>query len=264
VIDMTSLCDDLAAENAVLDALVAGLDEAGWDQSTPAEGWSVRDHIAHLAYSDVAAYLAAVDSEAFARDVAAVPRGERQQRQRVIGRAMSGAHLLHSWRLSRAATVDALRRLEPRTRLPWFGPPMSAASSATARLQEAWAHGQDVADTLGVARDATERLRHVAHLGVITRAFSFTNQGQPAPAEDVRVELRSPAGTSWIWGDPRAADRVTGPALDFCLVVTRRRHPADTRLEVSGSVAEAWMLRAQAFAGPPGEGRRPGQFPRPE
>jgi uncharacterized protein (TIGR03084 family) len=120
-----------------------------------------------------------------------------------------------------------------------------------------------VADALGVTRAATERLRHVAHLGVITRGFSFTNQARPAPAEDVRVELRSPTGAPWIWGDPHAANRVAGPALDFCLVVTRRRHVADTRLDVRGPVAEEWMLRAQAFAGPPGPGRKPGQFPKP-
>jgi uncharacterized protein (TIGR03084 family) len=263
VIDMARLCQDLADEHASLDAIVAPLDEAGWDRPTPAGGWAVRDHVAHLAYTDGAAYLAAVDPEAFARDMAAVPRGERQPRQLAIGRAMSGPHLLHWWRLSRAATVDAFRRLAPGARLPWFGPSMSAASFATARLQETWAHGQDVADALGVTRAASERLRHVAHLGVITRAFSFTNQGTPAPPDDVRVELVSPAGASWTWGDPSAADRVKGPALDFCLVVTRRRHPADTRLHITGAVAEEWMRRAQAFAGPPGTGRAPGQFPKP-
>lgn len=263
VIGMTALCEDLAAEHAALDSIVAGLDEAGWNRPTPAEGWAVRDHIAHLAYADVAAYLAAVDPEAFARDNAVVPREERQQRQLAISRAMSGAYLLHWWRLSRAATVDAFRRLEPKARLPWFGPPMSAASFATARLQETWGHGQDVADALGVTRAATERLRQVAHLGVITRGFSFTNQDRPAPAEDVRVELLSPAGATWSWGDAHAANRVAGPALDCCLVVTRRRHVADTRLDVRGPVAEEWMRRAQAFAGPPGAGRKPGQFPRP-
>ena len=61
VIDMAALCGDLAAEHAALDAIVAGLDEARWAAPTPAEGWAVRDHIAHLAYSDVAAYLAAPD-----------------------------------------------------------------------------------------------------------------------------------------------------------------------------------------------------------
>jgi uncharacterized protein (TIGR03084 family) len=263
VIDMAALCDDLAAEHAALDALVAGLDEAGWARPTPAEGWAIRDQISHLAYSDVAAYLAAVDPEAFARDTAAVSRGERQQRQLAAGRAMSGPYLLHWWRLARGAALEAFRRLDPRTRLPWFGPPMSAASFATARLQETWAHGQDVADALGIVREPSERLRHVAHLGVITRGFSFTNQGQPAPADDVRVELLSPAGARWTWGGADAANRIAGPAHDFCLVVTRRRHVADTGLDVRGAVALEWMGRAQAFAGPPGPGRAAGQFPRP-
>ena len=262
--EMAALCDDLVAEHVALDAIVADLDEARWDLPTPAEGWSVRDQIGHLAYSDVAGYLAAADPAAFVRDVAALPRGERKDRQLVIGRAMTGPQLLHWWRLSRAAMVDVFRRLDARARLPWFGPSMSARSFATARLEETWGHGQDVADALGVERAPTERLRHIAHLGVITRAFSFTNQGRPAPAEDVRVELSSPAGARWTWGDPLAADAVTGPALDFCLVVTRRRHVADTRLAVRGPVAEEWMLRAQAFAGPPGSGRAPGQFPKPQ
>jgi hypothetical protein len=48
--------------------------------------------------------------------------------------------------------------------------------------------------------------------------------------------------------------------VDFCLVVTQRRHPADVNLRVSGAVAEEWIGIAQAFAGPPGTGRRPGQF----
>lgn len=259
--EMAALCDDLAAEHAALDAIVVDLDEARFDLPTPAEGWSVRDQIGHLAYSDVAAYFAAAEPEAFARDNAAVPREQRKERQLTIGRAMSGPQLLHWWRLSRAAMLEAFRRLDARARLPWYGPSMSARSFATARLEETWGHGQDVVDALGVVRPATERLRHIAHLGVITRTFSFTNQGRPAPAEDVRVELVSPAGASWTWGDERVANRVAGPALDFCLVVTRRRHVADTRLDVRGPVAEEWMLRAQAYAGPPGSGRQPGQFP---
>ena len=261
--EMAALCDDLVAEHAALDAIVADLDEARFNLPTPAEGWSVRDQIGHLAYSDVAGYLAAADPGAFARDVAALPRGERKERQLVIGRAMTGPQLLHWWRLSRAAMVDVFRRLDARARLPWFGPSMSARSFATARLEETWGHGQDVADALGVERAPTERLRHIAHLGVITRAFSFTNQGRPAPDRDVRVELTSPGGDRWTWGDAGAAERVSGPALDFCLVVTRRRHVADTRLAVQGPIADEWMARAQAFAGPPGSGRKPGQFPRP-
>ena len=50
---------------------------------------------------------------------------------------------------------------------------------------------------------------------------------------------------------------ISGPALDFCLVVTQRRHIADTDLTVVGDLAVDWMSVAQAFAGPPGPGRAP-------
>jgi uncharacterized protein (TIGR03084 family) len=139
---------------------------------------------------------------------------------------------------------------------------MSALTFTTARLEETWGHGQDVADALGVRRVDTDRLRHIAHLGVLTRGYSFTNQGRPAPTEDVRVELVSPSGERWVWGAETARHRVTGSARGFCLVVTRRRHLADTDVVAEGAIAVAWMTIAQAFAGPPGSGRRPGQFAR--
>jgi uncharacterized protein (TIGR03084 family) len=68
----------------------------------------------------------------------------------------------------------------------------------------------------------------------------------------------APSGAdTWTWGDPSAANTVRGPALDFCLVVTQRRHVDDTALDVQGDAAREWISIAQAFAGPPGEGRRP-------
>jgi uncharacterized protein (TIGR03084 family) len=128
---------------------------------------------------------------------------------------------------------------------------MSPASFATARLMEYWAHGQDIADGLGLARRPTARIRHVCHLGVRTRGFSFAIRGLPAPSEDVRVELVGPAGEHWAWGEEAAVDTVRGPALDFALVVTQRRLVDDTALEVHGDVAAQWMRIAQAFAGGP-------------
>jgi uncharacterized protein (TIGR03084 family) len=138
---------------------------------------------------------------------------------------------------------------------------MAARSFATARLMETWAHGQDVADALGVRREPTDRLRHVAHIGVRARPFSYAVRGLDVPAGEVYVALDPPSGGEpWTWNDPTAPDRISGPALDFCLVVTQRRHPADTSLVVDGPLAAEWIAIAQAFAGPPGEGRRPGQF----
>ncbi|MEU1276691.1 hypothetical protein [Streptomyces sp. NPDC005799] len=61
----------------------------------------------------------------------------------------------------------------------------------------------------------------------------------------------------WIWGPPEAANRVSGPALDFWLLVTQRRHRDNLALTVSGETARQWLRIAQAFAGPPGPGRRP-------
>jgi uncharacterized protein (TIGR03084 family) len=260
--DLAALCADLAAEHAALDALVAGLDERDWETPTPAEGWAVRDQIAHLANGDAAARLAVVDPDEF-RARAPLAREQREQQWLARGRAMEPAELLAWWRDSRAALVEALRPLDPATRITWYGPPMSARSHATARLMETWAHGQDVADALGLTRPATARLHHIAHLGVITRGWSYATRGLTAPEGSVRVELEGPSGEQWTWGDADLPDRVLGPALDFCLVVTRRRHPADTALVVQGPLAADWIAIAQAYAGPPGSGRAAGAFPRP-
>ena len=51
------------------------------------------------------------------------------------------------------------------------------------------------------------------------------------------------------FGADDADESVVGPAEDFCLVVTQRRHVDDTDLEVTGDAARDWMLKAQAFAG---------------
>ena len=106
--------------------------------------------------------------------------------------------------------------------------------------------------------DLAARLRHVAHLGISTLPFTFRLNARAVPVAPVRVELTGPDEQRWTWGPAGAADRVTGPALDFCLAVTQRRHLDDLALTVTGPVATEWMSIAQAFAGPPGPGRQPG------
>ncbi|PRC60619.1 wyosine base formation domain-containing protein, partial [Mycobacterium sp. ITM-2017-0098] len=49
--------------------------------------------------------------------------------------------LLAEWRATRGSLHDALLTVDVGRKLAWFGPPMSAASMATARLMETWAHG---------------------------------------------------------------------------------------------------------------------------
>ncbi|NNL77908.1 MAG: maleylpyruvate isomerase family mycothiol-dependent enzyme, partial [Desulfobacterales bacterium] len=141
-----------------------------------------------------------------------------------------------------------------------YGPPLSAMSFATARIMETWAHGQDVADALGIERVPTDRLRHIAHLGVATFGWSFTNRQMKVPDSPVKVEITSPSGELWTWGPEEANDIVTGSAEDFCLVVVQRRNLADTQLVIKGATARQWMSIAQTFAGQPGIGRKPGML----
>lgn len=258
-VSMSNLLDDLKAETAVIRDMIVNLDDTGVATPTPAEGWDIRDQLTHLAYFDETATQAAIHPEGFRRDAAVLmARGVDFPDQVAAEHAHLGAAELRSWLdRARAAFVATFRELEPRTRLPWYGPDMSAASSVTARLMETWAHGQDIADALGIQRQPTDRLRHIAHLGVQTAAFSFTLNARPVPSAPVRVELVAPSGAPWAWGEADAADRVNGTALDFCLVVTQRRNVADTALVVTGNVATEWMSIAQAFAGAPGPGRPP-------
>ena len=260
--DMNALADDLAAETVALRLLVASLDEQGWRQATPAPGWTIADQVSHLAHFDEVATVSATRPREFSAELEKLTAAGGINPDAIAERyrTMPPAELLPWFDEARAELLAAFRSLHHSVRVPWFGMHMSAASSLTARLMETWAHGQDVADALGVRREPTGRLRHVAHIGVAARPFSFAAHGRPLPEQPVRVELASPSRDMWLWGPPEAADRVTGSALDFCLAVTQRRHLDDTSLIISGPVATEWMSIAQAFAGPPGAGRKPGQF----
>ncbi|MFD0691463.1 TIGR03084 family metal-binding protein [Actinomadura fibrosa] len=256
--DLNALLADLAAEGDVLDALVAPLPAARWSAPTPAEGWTVAHQIAHLAWTDDQAIVAATDPEAFAELLEkAMTDADYVEAGAAEGAAEAPDRLLARWRDGRRRIRAALAAVPAGTRVPWFGPPMSPASMATARLMETWAHGQDVADALGARREPTPRLRHVAHIGVRTRDFAFRNRGLEPPTEEFRVTLTGPGGEEWTWGPADAAQSVTGPALDFCLLVTQRRHRDDLAVAAEGADADRWLDVAQAFAGPPGPGRAP-------
>jgi uncharacterized protein (TIGR03084 family) len=248
---------DLTAEGDALEAAVAPLDEPGWRTPVPAEGWDVATTIVHLAWTDECAIAAGTDKAAWDDLVLRAiddPLGfvDAQAHE---GAKAPAADILARWRAIRPQLVTMLREYPAGEKLPWFGPPMSPASMATARFMETWAHALDVYDALGITREPTDRIRHIAHLGVRTRNFSFGVHGLEPPAEEFRVELTAPSGEVWVWGPEDAAQRVSGPAYDFCLRVTQRRHRDDLDLVATGPDADRWLDIAQAFAGPAGSGR---------
>jgi uncharacterized protein (TIGR03084 family) len=263
VAELSAVLADFSSECAELDALVAPLPDADWARQTPCPGWTIAHQIAHLAWTDDAAYLAVADPDGFQAELqkaianidSFVDRGAEE------GAQQQPAELLVRWRAGRAKLAEALAAVPDGTKISWFGPQMSAASMATARLMETWAHAQDVADALGVARRPSARVRNVAHIGVRTRDFAFAVNGKQPPAEPFRVELTAPDGELWAWGPEDAAQRVTGPAADFALRVTQRRHRDDLALVATGADADLWLDIAQAFAGPPGAGREPALEP---
>lgn len=267
MVDLAELLKDLAEESADLDHTVAGLPDHDWQRPTPAPGWTIAHQIAHLAWTDSVAILAATDPQAFVGVLTEAARDTTGlvDRKAAEGIGQPAAELLARWRQVREALGKTLLAIPADRKIAWFGPPMSPAMTATGRLMETWAHGQDVADALEIRRAPTARLRHVAHIGFRTLSHGFAAHGRPVPSEPVRVELAAPDGQRWEFGPVEAANRLTGPALDFCLLVTQRRHRADLGLQASGPVADEWLDVAQAFAGPPGEGRKPttGDGPEP-
>jgi uncharacterized protein (TIGR03084 family) len=260
-----ALTDDLVAESGTLRGVLAGLAAADWGLATPAAGWTITDQVTHLAYFDDVTRLSVTDPGRFAAEAGQLTADGDDYPDRVAARFRDTppADALAWYDRARAELTAAYRAADPSVRLPWFGPAMSLASSVTARLMETWAHSQDVFDTVGVTRVPTAALRHVADLGIRAQRYAYTVNGLAVPADPVRVELDGPDGARWTWGPPDAANRVTGTALDFCLLVTQRRHRDDTALEVTGDTARQWVSIAQAFAGPAGPGRPPSSFPAP-
>lgn len=256
---LNSVLADLHDESDDLDRLVSALPVADWATQTPAPGWTISHQIAHLAWTDDVSRLAATDPAAFAVALAKaaedpagfVDAGANE------GAALSPGELLVRWRSGRAALAVALAEIPDGTKVAWFGTQMSATTMATARIMETWAHGQDVVDALGVTRPPTARIKHITWLAVRTRDYAFQVHGLVPPAEPFRIELIGPSGDLWEFGPPDSSERISGPALDLCLLATQRRHRNDLALVAVGGNADKWLNIAQAFAGLPGTGREP-------
>ena len=255
---LNPLLSDLAASQADLRAFLLSLDAEEWHSPTPSPGWTVRHQVRHLAHGEELGRLAATDQKAFGEELsrmladlgaveAATTAADDETPEALVAR----------WFLSAQALRSAVALGPGDERIGWVTGPMSRASFLTARVMETFAHGHDIAVAVGRDLSPDRALRHVAHLGVATRGFAYANRGLPVPEVPVRVALTGPEGGVWTWGPDDAPDRVQGPALDFCLLVTQRIHRDDTALQASGPQAEEWLGIAQCFAGAPSEGPPP-------
>jgi uncharacterized protein (TIGR03084 family) len=225
---MEKICRDLNDQYRELDTLVSGLSEKKWVAVTPFCGWTIFDQVAHIAFFDQRALLAIKHPKTFAESVNATlqllsSEGEWPQKTNPLLGPDRPEALMDLWRKTRTTFLNRLRGESPQRRIAWYGPEMSALSFATARIMETWAHTQDVYDALRLERVNASSLRHVAHLGVATFAWSFQIRQLPPPDIKPFVDLVGPSGERWVWGDPNAEEIVQGSADEFCLVVTQRR-----------------------------------------
>lgn len=261
---MKSIAEDLVAEGDALWAIASQADAAAFAAATPAKGWSVRDSLAHLAFFDTMALLTVQDSETFVDHRSRVLQDIEGYMEKHLEafEIFEPETLVRRWWGGLLALAAAFEAQSAETRVEWYGPSMSMRGHCRARLMETWAHGQDIVDALGASREPTDRLEHVAQLGVSTFAWSFVVRGESVPSGSVEVALELPSGRflNYLAGKGEVAGSVSGSALDFSLVVTQRRHVLDTHLKAEGSLASDWIGKAQAFAGGAGGGRAPGEF----
>ncbi|MBA0125327.1 TIGR03084 family protein [Haloechinothrix sp. YIM 98757] len=260
--ELEDVISDLAAEGQEVDKMVADIHPATWTLATPAPGWSIAHQIGHLAFIFRIAGLAASDPESF--------RGQMSQLGGDFDAAVNSAlaeyvdlpagTLLDRWRAERDRGITALAAVPQDQPVPWLVNPLPPAVLACAGMMELFGHGQDIADALGVRRERTDRIGHIVGFAVRTWEFGYQARGLTPPDVEFRFELTAPSGAVWTFGPAESSERITGDAVDFCLLVTRRRHRDDLALTATGAQADHWLGIAQAYRGPAGPGRSPGQF----
>jgi uncharacterized protein (TIGR03084 family) len=246
--DVDALIDDLRAEQWSLLDGTSGLGRDAWVTPVAAHGWDVRDTVAHLADTNELALDTMNDGprslNVFAGRLASAEDVTFWGVQR--GRRLTGDQVREWFATTSAAECARLAELEPAVRVPW-GLGMGVPAFTTARLMETWAHGLDVRVALGLPTAPSNRLRHVAFLGYRALPYAATVAGEELLGL-VRVELTSPDGLDvWELGPPDAADRITGPAEDFCRVFVQRLDPADSALVAEGDAAEQALRIARAY-----------------
>ncbi|HEY2443840.1 MAG TPA: TIGR03084 family metal-binding protein [Streptosporangiaceae bacterium] len=260
--DIQDVLTDLNTDCDEIDRLVSGLEESQWQLPTPAPGWTIAHQIAHLTATFQMAATAAADPAAFKAFLSGISNDFAANVAAAMAPflALRPAELLSRWQAERAHVTEALAAVPEGEVVPWLVRPLPPVILACAGIMEAFAHGQDIADALGEQREQTDRLKHLVIFAALVWDFGYQARGMTPPDVQFGYVITAPSGEVWTFGPPDATQVIEGPAADFCLLVTRRRHRDDLSITATGADADQWLDIAQAYRGPAGEGRTPGQF----
>jgi len=248
--------EDFREETRILAELLDPLPDATFQTVTQFKGWTIDDVLGHLHFFNHGARQCVADPADAAslidslKDKMASGASILDLQTEFLD-GLSGRKLFAEWLTLSEDLADVYAAADPKTRIQWFGPSMSARSSITARQMEVWAHGQEVFDILGATRSESDRIRNIVILGLNAFGWTFTVHGVAVPEAMPQLCLIAPSGAEWEWRDTASSDRIEGLAVDFARVVTQTRNIADTGLSVQGPDATRWMAIAQCFAGGP-------------
>jgi len=252
--------EDFRQETRALHGLVTSIPVIAYTEPTQFKGWTIVDVIRHLHFWNRMAHFQLSDPEALAghlKQMATRGIPMRAYETEQLGH-LSAEGLVAEWAGFAESAADLFAEADPKARLKWAGPDMSARSSITARLMETWAHGQEIYDHAGKVRENDNRMRNIVTLGVNTYEWTYITRGEKSPGRMPHLVLTAPSGEIWTHGEPNDSERIEGLAEEFCQVVTQTRNIADTTLKVTGPVAADWMSKAQCFAGAPSPPPAPG------
>ncbi len=255
--------EDFRQESLALAALIETLPETRYATQTQFKTWTIEDVLGHLHIFNHAANLSLQSSEAFEEFYAPIRAGVAAGKSMLETQyewldGLTGRALFDAWLALSEQTAENFSQADPKARLKWAGPDMSARSFITARQMETWAHGQEIFDVLGVEREEADRIKNIVHMGVLAYGWTFVNRKLDVPEPTPHVQLTAPSGAAWEWNTPQDDNRIEGSATEFAQVVTQVRNVADTALQTKGEPAKRWLTFAQCFAGKPEDPPPPG------
>ena len=245
--------------------LLSTLSDKDFDEKTQFKGWTFNNVLGHLHVWNYAADVSLKDGEEWKsfsnKALEMLGQGSTMnQFEETVTKGAKGTKLLEMWREFYEEMTPRFSVADPKKRVKWMGPDMSARSSISARHMETWAHAQELYDSLGVDRVNQDRIKNIVVIGNNTFKWSYTVNKKPIPSETPFLKLTAPSGEIWEFNNPENENRIEGQAEEFCQVVTQVRNIKDVNLNLIGDISNEWMSFAQCFAGgaetPPAPGTR--------